>query len=89
MGGVGVYAYRAIAASTHAQLTRELTTILQADIEALRLWMGSQKALARGEAATADLLGPTQALREIVRSAEDLGSELLNAEAARAGRDVL
>jgi hypothetical protein len=89
MGGVGIYAYRAIERSTRAQLTRELETILHADIEALRLWITSQKAVARAEAASADLVAATLELRRIAHSADDPRPALQNSNMARKVRELM
>jgi hypothetical protein len=89
MGSVGIYAYRAIAESTRAQLKRELTTILDSDLAALRLWMESQKTLVRGEAAAAELRGPALALRRLAQSAQNLSTELRDAPSADEVLDLL
>ncbi len=79
IGGVGVYAYRAIEHSTREQLERELGTILEADIQALHLWMENQKAVVRAEASRSDLAEPLLALHQLSRTARDVEGALRGA----------
>ncbi len=65
VGGVGAYAYRALEASTRAQLERELGSILQADLKALRIWVEGQKAIVRAEASRPLLLPAVLELRSL------------------------
>jgi hypothetical protein len=89
IGGVGAYAYRAIDRSTRAQLERELSTILQADVEALNLWIANQKAVVRAEAMSSDLQGPAVALRSLARLGDDVAGALRAAPEAAAVREHL
>ena len=89
MGGVGVYAYQELEESTHAQLERELGTILRADVEALRLWVENQKAAVMIEAARADLVEPVLELKRLMRAADDLPTALRESAATRMIRERL
>ena len=90
VGGVELYAYRALEHSTRAQLGRELRTILQADVEALSLWVQSRESVTRAEARRAELLAPVEALSGLVRAGANPRVSLKEAAAAaELRRDLL
>jgi hypothetical protein len=89
VASVELYAYRALEHSTRAQLARELRTILQADVEALNLWVQSRESVTRAEARRSELLSPAEALLELVRAAPDPHQALSDASAAATLRQHL
>lgn len=89
MGGVGLYAYQELARSTRAQLERELSTILEADVEALRIWVENEKAAVMTAAASTDLGAPVLELKELMRTARDVPAELSESAWTRQIRERL
>ena len=81
---VGIFAYRSIEDATRAQLTRELTAILEADVEALRIWLEGERALVAGAVHDPAIAQHTLELRELERTARDRRDALLASDAAAA-----
>ena len=86
VGSVEIYAYRALEHSTRVQLRRELQTILQADVEALELWVQGRQSVARAEARRAELPAPVVTLSGLARAAPDPRVALKASPAAAALR---
>jgi hypothetical protein len=66
LGAVGWWVHRSVEAAMREALAGQLTTILNADVEALRTWTRDQEAVARS-------LAQTAALRPAVRELVDIG----------------
>src|SRR6266404_4438897 len=67
LGGVGWLVHRSVEDAMREKLAGELTTILNADVEALRLWTKDQEAIARSLARLPDL---RPAVRDLLAIAE-------------------
>lgn len=67
LGGVGWLVHRSVEDAMREKLAGELTTILNADVAALRLWTKDQEAIARSLARLPDL---RPAVRELLTTAE-------------------
>jgi hypothetical protein len=89
MAGVGVYAYRAIESATRGQLERELSTILQADVAALHLWIDAQKAIVQASAVDAELIEAVLELRRLSREADDPATAMRTSETALMIRELM
>jgi hypothetical protein len=62
LGAVGWWVHRSVEAAMSQELAGGLTTILNADVEALRTWTRDQEAIARALAQTAALRSPVREL---------------------------
>jgi hypothetical protein len=66
---VGIFSYRALERSTHGSLRQELETLLDADVEALRVWVDAHRNFVRAQASDSALQAPTSELLSAARSA--------------------
>ncbi len=89
MGSVGFYSYRVLERSTQAQLQRELHTILQADIEALKMWLDGRRAVTRAVASSSALRAPIEKLQALVRGSPNPAPALAAAPAADTIRQLV
>src|SRR5690242_15612030 len=60
LGGVGWWVHRSVESAMRQELAGQLTTILNADVEALRVWTKDQEAIARSLARMPVLEAPVK-----------------------------
>jgi hypothetical protein len=81
LGGVGWLVHRSVEDAMRERLAGELTTILNADVEALRLWTKDQEAITRGLARLPDLRPAVRDLLTIAKRPNTTTGALLQSRA--------